>query len=82
MEGAHPAILTRLMETNLEQTTGYGCDPYSAQARDKIRAACHCPEAEVHFLVGGTQTNATVIGSLLAPYQGVLAAGTRPHRHP
>ena len=76
MEGAHPAILTRLMETNLEQTTGYGRDPYSAQARDKIRAACHCPEAEVHFLVGGTQTNATVIGSLLAPYQGVLAAGT------
>lgn len=76
MEGAHPEILKRLVETNLEQTPGYGCDSYSAQAREKIRAACRCPEAEVHFLVGGTQTNATVIGSLLAPYQGVLAAET------
>ena len=76
MEGAHPDILKRLIETNLEQTSGYGSDPYSARARDKIRAACRCPEAEVHFLVGGTQTNSTVIGSLLAPYQGVLAAGS------
>lgn len=76
MEGAHPNILQRLMDTNLEQTPGYGSDSYSAAAKEKIRAACHCPEAEIHFLVGGTQANATVIGSLLAPYQGVLAAGT------
>ena len=76
MEGAHPEILRRLTETNLEQTPGYGSDRYTVQAREKIRAACGCPEAAIHFLVGGTQTNATVIGSLLAPYQGVLAAGT------
>ena len=76
MEGAHPEILRRLTETNLEQTPGYGSDRYTVQAREKIRADCGCPEAAIHFLVGGTQTNATVIGSLLAPYQGVLAAGT------
>lgn len=76
MEGAHPEILRRLTETNLEQTPGYGSDRYTVQAWEKIRAACGCPEAAIHFLVGGTQTNATVIGSLLAPYQGVLAAGT------
>lgn len=76
LEGAHPSILQRLMETNLEQTPGYGTDAYCDQAKEKIRAACGCPQAEIHFLVGGTQTNATVIGSLLAPYQGVLAADT------
>lgn len=76
MEGAHPAILKRLMETNLEQTPGYGTDHYCTQAKEKIRTACGCPQAEVHFLVGGTQTNATMIGSLLAPYQGVLTADT------
>ena len=76
MEGAHSAILSRLTETNLEQLPGYGNDRYSQQAKEKIRAACNCPQAEIHFLVGGTQTNATVIGSLLAPWQGVLAAET------
>lgn len=76
MEGAHPAILQRLLDTNLEQTVGYGFDPYCDQAKEKIRAACACPDAQVEFLVGGTQTNATVIGSLLRPYQGVLAAET------
>lgn len=76
LEGAHPSILQRLVETNLEQTPGYGSDAYCSQAKEKIRAACGCPQAEIHFLVGGTQTNATVIGSLLAPYQGVLAADT------
>lgn len=76
MEGAHPALLQRLLDTNLEQTVGYGFDPYCDQAKEKIRAACACPEAEIHFLVGGTQTNATVIRSMLAPYQGVLAADT------
>ena len=76
LEGAHPAVLQLLLDTNLEQTVGYGQDAYCAQAKDKIRAACHCPNAQVEFLVGGTQTNATVIRSLLRPYQGVLAADT------
>ena len=76
MEGAHPAIMQRLVATNLEQTAGYGQDAYSAAAREKIRAACRAPEAEVFFLVGGTQTNATVIDALLRPWQGVVAAET------
>lgn len=73
MEGAHPEILRRLLETNMEKTNGYGLDPYSESAKDKIRAACQCPDAEVYFLVGGTQTNATVIDALLRSFQGVLA---------
>lgn len=76
LEGAHPAVLKRLVETNLEKTAGYGFDEYSASAREKIRAACLAPEAEVFFLVGGTQTNATVIDALLRSYQGVIAAET------
>lgn len=76
MEGAHPAILKKLAETNLIKSAGYGLDEYSETAREKIRKACNAPEAEVHFLVGGTQTNATVIGALLASYQGVIAAET------
>lgn len=76
LEGMHPAILKRLNETNLVQTTGYGLDPFCDSAKEKIRAACECPEAEIYFLVGGTQTNATVITGLLAPYQGVIAAET------
>ncbi len=76
MEGAHPEILRRLCETNLLKTPGYGTDAFSEAARDKIRAACGAPEAEVLFLVGGTQTNATVIDALLRPWQGVIAAET------
>lgn len=76
MEGAHPAILNRLLETNMAHTAGYGLDEYSESAREKIRAACEAPEAEIHFLVGGTQTNATVIDALLRPWQGVIAAET------
>lgn len=76
MEGAHPLILQKLIETNMEKTPGYGCDSYSESAKDKIRKACNCPSAEIHFLVGGTQTNATVIKSLLRTYEGVLAADT------
>ena len=76
MEGAHPAILNRLLETNLEHTAGYGLDEYSEAAREKIRATCEAPEAAVFFLVGGTQTNATVLGALLRPWQGVVAAET------
>lgn len=73
MEGAHPSILKRLTETNLKQTLGYGSDPYCEAAKEKIRKECNCPGAEVFFLVGGTQTNATVIGSMLSPVEGVIA---------
>ena len=74
MEGAHPLILRRLTETNLEKTAGYGLDIYSASAKEKIREACGTPEAEVFFLAGGTQTNAVMIGALLRPWQGVISA--------
>ena len=76
LEGAHPAILQRLCETNFAQTAGYGTDEYCASAREKIRAACGAPNAEIHFLVGGTRTNATVIDALLRSYEGVIAADT------
>ena len=76
LEGAHPAIMERLQQTNMEQTVGYGEDEYCAAAREKIKAACKAPEADVHFLVGGTLTNTTVIASVLRPYQGVLTAGS------
>lgn len=74
MEGADPEILSRLMETNHLKTVGYGLDEFSEQAREKVRAACNTPNAEVFFLVGGTQTNATVIHGLLQSYQGVISA--------
>jgi threonine aldolase len=67
-EGAHPRILKRLEETNLVQSPGYGTDDICESARERIRIACGCPEAAVHFLVGGTQTNATVIDALLRAY--------------
>ena len=76
MEGAHPSILQRLTETNLLKTPGYGMDSYCESAKAKIREACDAPDAEVFFLVGGTQTNATVIDALLKSYQGVIAADT------
>ena len=75
-EGAHEKILERLAETNRESLSGYGNDPYCRSAAEKIKAACQCPDGDVFFLVGGTQTNAVVIGSLLAPYEGVVAAET------
>ena len=75
-EGAHPAILEKLVETNFDQTVGYGLDPYCDSARAKIKAACNAPDADVHFLVGGTQANFTVISSILRPYQGALSANT------
>ena len=74
MEGAHPAILARLTEMNMVHSSGYGTDTFSEAARAKIRAACNAPEADVYFLVGGTQTNAVMIGTMLRPYQGVIAA--------
>lgn len=76
MEGAHPLVMQRLVETNLEHTAGYGYDQHTAHARQLIRQACNAPQALVQFLVGGTQTNATVIDALLQRHQGVLAAST------
>ena len=74
MEGAHPKILQRLSETNLLHSAGYGTDGFSESARAKIREACGAPEADVFFLAGGTQTNATVIDALLRPWQGAVCA--------
>lgn len=76
LEGCHPAILEKLAETNLVQTPGYGMDDYCAEASVMIREAFHCPGAAVHYLVGGTQANTTVIASIVAPYEGVLCAAT------
>lgn len=76
LEGAHPNIINRLVETNLIQTPGYGLDPISDSAKAKIRAACNAPDAKVYFMVGGTQVNYTVLDSILKRYEGVLAADT------
>ncbi|MBQ2205388.1 MAG: low specificity L-threonine aldolase, partial [Lachnospiraceae bacterium] len=76
LEGAHPKILEKLVETNMLQSVGYGLDEYSDSAKEKIRKACEAPDADVYFLVGGTQTNATMIDCMLRPYEGVLAAVT------
>ena len=76
VEGAHPAILQRFIETNLVKQAGYGSDEYTASAKEKIKVACGCPEADVWFLTGGTQTNQIVIDSLLHSYEGVVAAVT------
>ena len=73
-EGCHEKVLQRLTETNLEQTTGYGCDEYCAEAARKIKQACSREDADVHFLVGGTQANLTVIDAALRPHQGALCA--------
>lgn len=74
--GAHPKVLQRIVETNLETHLGYGSDKYTKSAIDKIRKACGTPDADVHFLVGGTQTNQTIISTMLANYEGVVAART------
>lgn len=74
--GAHPVILQKLVDTNDELLATYGFDKYSESAKEKIKAACQCPEAEVHFLTGGTQTNAIVISTMLKDYEGVVAADT------
>ena len=75
-EGAHPLVMAALNETNLMQTPGYGVDPICDRARARIRALCACENADVHFLVGGTQTNATLICAALRPHQGAVAAVT------
>ena len=76
LEGAHERVLERLIEVNRQPAAGYGSDSHSERAYDLIRQACDCPHATVHFFIGGTQTNSTVIRALLRPYQGVLAPDT------
>ena len=74
--GAHEAVLRHLVETNDERTQSYGDDRFSEQARAAIRYVCEAPEAQIWFLAGGTQTNATIIDCVLQPYEGVLCAET------
>ncbi|MBO4265148.1 MAG: aminotransferase class I/II-fold pyridoxal phosphate-dependent enzyme [Clostridia bacterium] len=74
--GAHEKVLKRLMDTNRIPKTGYGCDDFCDLAKMKIKAVCKNPDAEIYFLVGGTQTNQVVIDTMCAPYEGVIAAKT------
>ncbi len=75
-EGGHPKILEALAETNLDQTPGYGEDLYCGHARALIRKACGAEQAGVHFFIGGTQVNFTVIRAALRPHQGVISPAT------
>lgn len=75
-EGAHPKIIEMLTKTNFEQTVGYGEDEYCEKAREFIKRECQRDDVDVHFLVGGTQANLTVISSALKPWQGVVSAVT------
>lgn len=75
-EGCHPQVMERLVATNLEQSEGYGEDEYCEAARASVRRFVEREDVDVHFLVGGTQTNATVIAAALRPHQGVLCAAT------
>lgn len=75
-EGAHPKVLQALLDTNLEQTCGYGLDPRCLEAAELIRRLCRAPDADVHFLIGGTQTNFVTVDAFLHPYEAVIAAST------
>ena len=74
--GAHEAVLRHFLTTNDERSQSYGDDRYSEHARQLIRDACQAPDAEVYFLAGGTQTNATIIDCVLQPYEGVVCCDT------
>jgi len=74
--GAHPEVLAHLTETNHQHCSGYGNDPFCHAAEEKIKTACGCPDGQVFFLTGGTQTNMTVISTMLKPYEGVIAASS------
>ncbi len=74
LEGAHPSIIKKLAETNFEQTPGYGLDPHCEAAAALIKKECGAVNVNVHFLVGGTQANTTVIASILKAHQGVLSS--------
>ena len=75
-EGAHPSVMAALAETNMVQTTGYGTDPYCEEARDLIRKKCAVPDADIHFLVGGTQVNLVSCAAFLRPFEAVIAPCT------
>lgn len=75
-EGCHEKVMEKLISTNMAQTLGYGADEYCASAAEKIKKKCNREDIFVHFLVGGTQTNLTVIDAALHPHQGVLGADT------
>ncbi len=74
--GAHPAVMDALCKTNLELTEGYGTDAYCQRAEARVRDLCQCPQAQVYFVVGGTQVNKTAIGAFLRPWEAVIAADT------
>ena len=74
--GAHPVVMDALLKTNLELTTGYGTDAYCQEATDRIRKLCQCPNAQVHYLMGGTQANKTAIGAFLRSWEAVITADT------
>lgn len=80
--GAHPKVLDALLRTNDEQTLSYGYDRFSSEAKEKIRQACDSPDAQIWFLAGGTQTNATVIDSILHTYGRGGMRVDRTYRHP
>lgn len=75
-EGAHPLVMQRLMQTNMEHTCGYGLDAYSLRAADLIRALCGKPEAAVHMMVGGTSANMVALSAFMRPYEAAIAAQT------
>lgn len=75
-EGCHPKVLEALIKTNMEQAPGYGTDDHCRSAADRIRSLCKDSTLAVHFLVGGTQANLTVIDAALRPHQGVVGADT------
>lgn len=74
--GAHPKIIQKLIDTNFEKLSGYGNDLYCRSAVNKIKNACDCPNADIYFMVGGTQTNRVVIGTMLNGHEGVISAKT------
>ena len=74
--GAHPKVLSALAETSMEGNVGYGEDGYCRRCAGLIRDLCRCPQADVQFLIGGTQTNFTAIAAFLRPWEGVIAAGS------
>lgn len=76
IEGALPEILDALVKTNMEQLSGYGADEYTQSAKEKIKKECNCPNAQVAFITGGTQTNQLVISTMLKQYEGVVAPQT------
>ena len=76
LEGAHPKVLKKIVDSNYEQTMGYGKDKYCDSAREKIKKSLNREDVDIHFLVGGTQTNMTVISSVLKSHEAVICADT------